>query len=132
MIYGIGTDIVEVIRLKKWVETPSIIKRYFNPKEMLLNESASIQRKCEYYAVRFAAKESFAKALGTGLKGFSLADIYIEKDLEGKPLLRVTGNAKEILQARCGVNSLVFVSLSHEKKYALAHVVIERGEYGKK
>ena len=127
MIYGIGCDIVEVKRLKKWVETPLLLERYFNPKEMLQSTNASLQRKCEYYAVRFAAKESFAKALGTGLKGFSLADIYVEKDLEGKPLLQVTGKAKELLQERCGAQSFVFVSLSHEKNYALAQVVIERG-----
>lgn len=127
MIYGIGCDIVKVSRLAKWVENDSLIKRFFNKNELLENETSSLQRKCEYYAVRFAAKESFSKALGTGLKGFELTDIYIEKDSDGKPFLQVTGKAAMELEKNCGKNASVHVSLSHEKEYAIAYVIIERG-----
>lgn len=84
-------------------------------------------RLCEYYAVRFAAKESFSKALGTGLKGFSLNEVFIEKDCNGKPLLRVTGKALEAMENSFGKDCILHVSLSHEKEYALAYVIIERG-----
>ena len=127
MIYGIGCDIVKVPRFLSWVSTERMLCRFFNEKELMRGSSASVQRQCEYYAVRFAAKESFAKALGTGLKGFELTDIYIEKNDDDKPFLRVTGKAKECLERCCGGNAAVQVSLSHEKEYAIAFVTIERG-----
>ena len=127
MIFGIGCDIAKVSRFERWVRDESLLSRFFNEKEMLSGGTSSLQRKCEYYAVRFAAKESFSKALGTGLKGFCLTDIYIEKDDEDKPVLRVTGKAEEQLIKYCGAGCRVHVSLSHEKEYALAYVVIERG-----
>ncbi len=127
MIYGIGCDIVKVSRFSKWVENDSLINRFFNQNEIMASKSCSMQRKCEYYAVRFAAKESFSKALGTGLKGFELTDIYIEKDTDGKPVMKVTGNAAAELEKNCGKDAQVHVSLSHEKEYAVAYVIIERG-----
>ena len=90
-------------------------------------EPSRLQRNCEYYAVRFAAKESFSKALGTGLKGFELTDIYIEKDADGKPVMRVIGNSAVELEKNCGKDAKIHVSLSHEKEYAVAYVIIERG-----
>ena len=129
MIFGIGCDIVCVSRLEKWVKNPDILKRYFNEREMAPNEEnkMSLQRLSEYYAVRFAAKEAFSKALGTGLQGFELTDIYISKDENGKPCMEVSGAASDVLERLCGSGAKVFVSLSHEKEYAIANVVIERG-----
>ena len=127
MIYGIGCDIVNVSRFLSWVQNERILCRFFNEKERMQGTGASLQKQCEYYAVRFAAKESFAKALGTGLKGFELTDIYIEKNKENKPFLRVTGKAMECLEQCCGLGAVVQVSLSHEKEYAIAFVTIERG-----
>ncbi|MCR5762231.1 MAG: holo-ACP synthase [Treponema sp.] len=127
MVYGIGCDIVKVSRFLKWVENDSLINRFFNKNEIMTGNSSSVQRKCEYYAVRFAAKESFSKALGTGLKGFELTDIYIENDTDGKPFMRVIGNAAVELEKNCGKDAHVHVSLSHEKEYAIAYVIIERG-----
>ena len=129
MIFGIGCDIVRVSRFEKWVKNPDILKRYFNARELHSDggEKMSAERLSEYYAVRFAAKEAFSKALGTGLQGFSLTDIYILKEKNGKPRMEVTGEAKDVLERLCGAESGVFVSLSHEKEYAIAYVVIERG-----
>ncbi|MCF0242839.1 MAG: holo-ACP synthase [Treponema sp.] len=123
MIYGIGTDITEVRRFKKWIENPSLLERFYNPSEIMTGGSE--KAKLEHYAVRFAAKEAFAKALGTGIMGYDLKDVYITKDTEGKPFINVTGKAEKILNERCG-NCIVHVSLSHEKEYATAFVVIER------
>ena len=79
---------------------------------------------CQHYAVRFAAKEAFSKALGTGISGFNLKDVYITNDENGKPIINVQNSAEEILKNRCQ-NYKLHVSLSHEKEYAIAYVIIE-------
>ena len=63
--------------------------------------------------------------MGTGITDFSLKDVYITNNKEGKPILNIENNAKKILQERCGDNNL-FVSLSHEKEFAVAFVIIEK------
>ncbi len=127
MIYGIGCDIVKVSRLEKWVRSEgSYIERFFHEDERL-SESVSFQRKCESYAGKFAAKEAFSKALGTGISGFSLKDVYVVSDSKGKPEFRVTGKALELVEELCGKNCRIHVSISHEKEYAVAYAVIETG-----
>ncbi|MCR4627732.1 MAG: holo-ACP synthase [Treponema sp.] len=130
MIFGIGTDIVETKRFSKWVKDGEILKRYFAEEEQYPcdnNDVSHENRICQHYAVRFAAKEAFSKALGTGILGFDLKDIYVEKNTEGKPSLVLKNKALELLQKRCP-DAKVFVSLSHEKEYATAFVVIEKVE----
>lgn len=121
MIYGIGTDITEVKRFKKWVEK-DLVSRFFNKEEII--ECKSLQSACEHFAARFAAKEAFSKALGTGLTGFSLKDVYVVKNESGKPFLKLKDSALELFKKRCG-NAQIHLSLSHEKEYALAYVIIE-------
>lgn len=123
MIYGIGTDITEVRRFEKWVLDENLSKRYFNEKE--LSATGTIKSRREHLAVRFAAKEAFSKALGTGIFGFELKDLYIQKDKDGKPYFVFENTAKEILEKRVG-KCVVHVSLSHEKEYATAFVIIEK------
>ena len=97
MICGIGCDIVEVQRFKKWVNNKAFLERFFNAAEF----SESLHHEellCEHYAVRFAAKEAFSKALGTGIKGFELTDIFIMKDNGGQPYLSITGKAAALLK----------------------------------
>ena len=128
MIAGIGTDIADVRRFEKWVKNPEMLERFFNEKEMSSAKSVSaksVSAKCQHYAVRFAAKEAFSKALGTGLSGFSLKDVYITNDGEGKPLLNIEGAALSLMKERLGECN-AFVSLSHEKDYAIAFVVLEK------
>jgi len=125
MIYGIGSDIAEVKRFEKWVKNPQMIDRFFNEREV--SKGKNMFAMCQHLAVRFAAKEAFSKALGTGLSGFELKDVYITKDENGKPFLNFQKSAINLLKERCG-ECRVHVSLSHEKEYALAFVVIEKGE----
>lgn len=125
MIYGIGTDIAEVKRFERWVKNPRMIERFFNEKE--ITDGKNISAMCQHLAVRFAAKEAFSKALGTGLSGFDLKDVYITKDENGKPVLNFQKSAVKLLKEKCG-ECRVHVSLSHEKEYGLAFVVIEKGE----
>lgn len=123
MIAGIGTDIAEVKRFEKWVHNPQMIDRFFNKKE--LSSAKSLAAKCQHYAVRFAAKEAFSKALGSGISGFSLKDVYITNNSEGKPLLNIEGAALSLMKERLG-ECEAFVSLSHEKEYAIAFVILEK------
>ena len=127
MIYGIGCEIARVGRLARWVRDEAILERFFNGRERLDAPHATEARRCEYYAARFAAKEAFSKALGTGISGFGLRDVYVVKDALGRPELRVEGNAAALLVERCGSGARLHVSLSHEKEYAMAYVIIERG-----
>lgn len=126
MIYGIGTDIAKVDRFEKLLKNESFANRFFSPKEQC-PESYGLHRKCEHYAVRFAAKEAFSKALGTGLQGFKLNEVYICQNEDGKPDIVLEGSALELFNSRCGRDGRISVSLSHEKEYAVAFVVIERG-----
>lgn len=123
MIAGIGTDIAEVKRFEKWVKNPEMIERCFNEKER--SSAKSDSAKCQHYAVRFAAKEAFSKALGTGIIGFNLKDVYITNNSEGKPELNIEGAALSLLKERLGECN-AFVSLSHEKEYAVAFVILEK------
>ena len=123
MIAGLGTDIAEVKRFRKWVENPQMLERFFNEKELSTAKSISVL--CQHYAVRFAAKEAFSKALGTGITGFNLREVYITNNSEGAPLLNIEGAALSIMKERYG-ECKAFVSLSHEKEYALAFVILEK------
>lgn len=123
MIAGIGTDIAEVKRFEKWVQNPQMIDRFFNEKE--ISSAKSEASRCQHYAVRFAAKEAFSKALGTGISGFSLKEVYITNDSEGKPLLNIEGAALSLMKEKLG-DCTAFVSLSHEREYAVAFVILEK------
>lgn len=125
MIFGIGTDITKVSRFEKWIKDSGYIERFFADEERCSGKSE--QAMMEHYAARFAAKEAFSKAIGTGLVGFDLKEVFIQKNQNGKPELIVRGKAENLLKSMCN-NPVIHVSLSHEKEYALAYVVIEQRE----
>lgn len=126
MIFGIGTDIAKTSRFEKWTEKPDMFLRFFNEKEQFPGDiRAHRSSACCHYAARFAAKEAFSKALGTGLSGLSLSDFYVAKDENGKPHFEFGEMTRKIIEKRAGKNCSVHLSLSHEKEYALAFVVIE-------
>jgi holo-[acyl-carrier protein] synthase len=122
MIRGIGVDVVAVARMRRWVTDDSLMSRYFAPQE----RDAIYQRRdgaALSTAARFAAKEAFAKALGTGFRGFGLRDVWVVNDALGKPELHVSGAASRAL-TRIGGQRL-WLSLTHEQEHAIAMVVIE-------
>jgi holo-[acyl-carrier protein] synthase len=123
MICGIGIDMTTVERFASWIEKPAMLDRYFNTREKCSNTNPAMQK--EHYAARYAAKEAFGKALGSGMAGFELCDVYIQKDSAGKPELMVTGSAEKKLKETYG-DCKLFVSLSHEKNNAVAVVIIEK------
>ncbi|MBQ6781765.1 MAG: holo-ACP synthase [Treponema sp.] len=128
MIFGIGTDIAKVSRFEKWVKNTDLTERFFADEEHFTGSTEkSISAACQHYAARFAAKEAFAKALGTGFVGLSLKDFWVTKDENGKPFFSFGAATKEMLFSRAG-ECTVHLSLSHEKEYATAFVVIEKRE----
>ncbi len=123
MIFGIGTDLIEVERVAQKMEKKAGFKELvFSADEIIYCEARTF--KYEHYAARFAAKEAFLKAIGTGWRnGTAFNEIEISNDEEGKPEIRFHGlTATTIADLKLGK---IFVSLSHLKTMACAMVVIE-------
>lgn len=116
MIEGIGIDIVELNRMKKLIERQrKIIDRVLTLAEKDDFEILSEKRRIEFLAGRFAAKEAFSKAVGSGIgQNLSFLDIEIRKDEKGKPFI-----VKPFSEG-------VHLSISHSEQYAIAQVVIEK------
>ena len=122
MIIGIGVDVVHANRMERWRNTPRLLERYFNPEE--LSDARSRGKGVDLsLAARFAAKEAFGKALGTGLAGIVLKDIMVRNRHNGQPEIEVFGTAREAMN-RSGANR-VHISLTHETNNAIAMVVLE-------
>lgn len=122
MILGLGIDIVEVSRLEKWLNDKKLLERFFN-KEELEYVLSKRDGAAPSLAVRFAAKEAFGKALGTGLAGIELKDIAVVNDKTGRPFLKLFGTALQALKEKGGAS--IHLSLTHEKTTAAAVVIIE-------
>ena len=113
---GIGTDIIEISRIEKSIKSEAFLKRVFSERERELIE----KKGAKSAAANFAAKEAFSKALGTGVRGFSLCEVEVLREDNGKPYIVVSGRAKDMAAGR-----KIEVSLSHTEELALAFVVIE-------
>ena len=122
MILGIGIDIVHISRMKRWQQNEELLKRYFHPEELEEVRSRG-PRAVQSLAARFAAKEAYGKALGTGMRDLRLKDIRIKSDANGKPDLCLYGTAKKRFGGIGG--RAVFVSMTHERDNAIAVVVLE-------
>ncbi len=122
MVVGLGTDITEVARIAKNVESLAFRERVFSKSEISYCESKT--NKAESYAARFAAKEAFFKALGTGWRGaMGFNEVEIINDELGKPSVNLLGEAKKIGEER-KINT-IHVSLTHTKEIAMATVILE-------
>jgi len=124
MLAGLGTDLTEVERIAEKINKISGFREMvFSKTEIAYCESKT--NKFEHYAARFAAKEAFFKALGTGwLEGTHFNEVEITNDESGKPALVLLGETKKTLSA-WGI-SKILVSLSHLKTIASAVVIIEK------
>lgn len=123
MIYGIGTDIVSVLRIKMVVQKhKGFVKRFFTEEEATYFEQ--INYRPESIAGFFSAKESVAKALGTGFRDFSMKDIEVKKDNLGCPQIVLHRKAKELFDQK-GL-SCIYLSISHEREFATSFCVIEK------
>ena len=124
MIFGLGTDIVEIERIEKLYSKYGInfANRILNPKEQKDLEGNRFPVK--FLAKRFAAKEAFVKALGTGFSNnIQFADIIIAHDELGKPILKTSKNLQLLMQDRNIIRS--HISISDERLYAMASVILE-------
>ena len=123
-IFGVGTDIVSVDRIKNSLKNKNFINRVFNEKEIL--KCKRINNSINCFAKRFAAKEAFSKALGTGISnGINFNEIIILNKKSGKPYISIIGQTKKILDKKFKKKkSNISLSLSDEKKYAVAFVTI--------
>jgi len=125
-IIGIGVDIVNNNRLKKLIKNKSFIKRIFTESEQI--KSNQLKNKINYFSKRYAAKEAFSKATGFGIsKNLHFRDIEIIANSKGKPLINLNKKSLSYLKKKFKVNSFkTNLSLSDEKNYSIAYVVIEK------
>jgi len=128
LVFGIGTDLIEVERVQKFVSKGEVyLASIFTRNEMIYCQSKHFPS--QHFAARFAAKEAFLKAMGTGWQnGTRFTDIEIQNDDSGKPHLSVTGDTKTILDNLVTSAFDTQVSMSHLKSYATATVIIETRE----
>lgn len=129
MILGIGTDLVQISRIEEMLKTfgSSFENKVFTLSEQEKATTLPQNKRASFYAKRFAAKEAFSKALGSGI-GMSafFKDIEVKNDEKGAPFLSIHGRAKETLFKKAkGKEVQTHISLSDEKSFASAFVIIE-------
>jgi len=122
MILGVGIDVVHVRRIRHWLGVSGLIDRFFHPEEVVTVRDRGASAALSL-AARFAAKEAFGKASGTGLAGISLRDIQVINNHNGRPEIRLYGTALARLEAIGGRS--VHISLTHESDNAIAVAIIE-------
>ena len=125
-IIGVGVDIVDNLRIKKSIKNKKFILRIYSKKE--INLSKKINDKINYFAKRFAAKESLSKAIGIGFrKGLNFKDISILNDRYGKPYYELNKKVKKLIYSKYKVKKIkISLSLADEKKYSIAFSVIHK------
>jgi holo-[acyl-carrier protein] synthase len=123
---GIGVDIVDNKRFKDLIKDNRFINRIFSKKE--ISASKKKLNKINFFSNRFAAKESFAKALGTGFRNkLNFKDIEIVNDNLGKPFYLINNKIKKIIKKNKKIaNFELFLSISDEKDYSVAFTIIQK------
>ena len=123
-IYGIGTDIANIKRIEKSLIKKNFIYRIFNKIEV--KKCNNQKNKANCYAKRFAAKEAFSKAIGTGIsKGINFNEIIVHNIKTGKPQIKLLGTTKKNVVKILNKKKFdIFLSLSDDKPFAVATVVI--------
>ena len=120
MIYGIGTDIIEIDRIHRALDRNlKLLDKLFSDKELEILKSKKY--KPESVAGNFCAKEAVMKALGTGLRGFQLKDVQILRDELNKPFVVPQGKFLELCKEKNVAE--IMVSISYSKNYATANAI---------
>lgn len=118
-MYSVGTDIVKISRIKDLIaDNPRFFEKYYSSSE--LNELKIRDFNEQTASGMFCAKEAFSKALGTGVRGFSLCEVSLLHEPSGEPYLKLSGRAEQIAKEK---NLDFDVSISHDGEYAIAVVI---------
>tara|TARA_B100000401_G_C52466602_1_gene559090 strand:+ start:154 stop:543 length:390 start_codon:yes stop_codon:yes gene_type:complete len=127
-IIGVGVDIVNNNRLKKLIKNKNFLERVYTDKEKKF--SIKLKNKLNYFSKRFAAKEAFSKATGFGISNnLNFKDIEIKNNKSGKPSINLKKSTILYLKKKFKVKSFkTNLSLSDEKKYSIAYVIIEKND----
>ena len=123
-IFGAGIDLIEISRISNSIKNKNFIDRIYSKSE--IKKARSLKNKSSYFAKRFAAKEAFSKAIGTGISGgISFKEISVVNNIKGKPTIMLSGKTKSVLLKKIK-KARVHLSLSDEKNHAVAMVIIEQ------
>ena len=124
MIYGIGTDIVNISRFKKMKSIKSFSKKVLSVDELKISSTYNEEKLIKYLAKQFAAKEAISKAFGTGIrKPILFKELEILRDENGKPYFNPLGDVKKTL-INLGITK-THVSLADESEHAIAFAILE-------
>ena len=125
-IIGNGVDIIKNSRINNSLKIKGFLNRIFTEKE--IQQGKKLKNKINFYAKRFAAKEAFVKAIGTGFSSeINFIDIEIKNYKNGKPYISLSKKLNNFLQKKFKIQKYkVFLSLSDEKDYSIAFVVIDK------
>ena len=123
-IFGVGTDIVRVSRIKSSLKNKFFLSRIYNKDEVTKCKKNKNWTNC--FAKRFAAKEAFSKALGTGIsKGINFNEIIVLNERNGKPYIKLINKTKKIVEKKLKKKKYrISLSIADEKNYAVAFVTI--------
>ena len=125
-IIGNGVDIIKNSRINNSLKIKGFLNRIFTEKE--IDQGKKLKNKINFYAKRFAAKEAFVKAIGTGFRSdINFIDIEIKNHKNGKPYILLSKKLKNLLKKKFKIQKYkVFLSISDEKDYSIAFVVIDK------
>jgi len=123
---GIGIDIIENKRVKKSILNKRFVSRIFSNSE--IRDSKKSVNKAGFFSKRFAAKEAFSKALGTGFRnGLNFKDISIVNDKFGKPFIKKSNKINNFMKMKFKTKKInILLSISDEKKHSVAFVILEK------
>ena len=122
-ILGIGVDIVKNSRIKKSINKNRFLEKIYSSKE--IKDSKKKRNKVAFFSKRFAAKEAFSKAIGTGIsKGINFNEIIVINNSKGKPNIKLIGRTKIIIDKMIKKKFNVLLTLSDDKPFAIATVII--------
>jgi len=123
---GIGVDIVQNSRIRKSITNEKFLLRIFTNDE--INKSKKTKNKTAFFSKRFAAKEAFSKALGTGFREtLNFKDISITNNKRGKPSIKLNNKLHNLINKKFKTKKInVLLSISDESKHSIAFVILER------
>ncbi len=125
-IIGIGVDIVKNKRISTSIKNKKFINRVFSKREILI--SKKLTKKANFFSKRYAAKEAFVKALGTGFRNdVNFKDIQIVNDKLGKPYYLINSKINHLIKKKNKIKNFdLFLSISDENEYSIAFTIIHK------